>query len=299
MVIKAFLESGDILIKILEDKIKSANLTKTERTIAEFILNNPEQSLFMTSTDLAAAIGISDSSIIRFTRSLGYSGFNDFKKDMHNNFNEMYMKKKDVFTSPLEKLEKNIPTLKESILLEQYFNKSLQNIKQTIEKNDTVKFDNSAKLLVNSRKKYICGFRGCSGLASWISLILGHMIPDVIETIESGSAVFEKLLDSNEKDVLVLFSLERYNQVGVDAIKLAKSNGAKIIVVTDKVTSPVAESTDILFIAPTDNLSFFNSHISSLFIGEVILNSVSKLIGAANEDRLRTLEKYIEPYGFY
>lgn len=287
------------MIRILEDKIKNANLTKTERTIAEFILNNPEQSLFMTSTDLAAAIGISDSSIIRFTRSLGYSGFNDFKRDMQSNFNEIYMKKKDIFTSPLQKLEKNIPILKDSILLEQYFNKSLQNIKMTIEKNDTMKFDNTAKILVNSRKKYISGFRGCSGLASWVSLILGHMIPDVIENIESGSTAFEKLLDSNKEDVLVLFSLERYNQVGIDIIKLAKSNGTKIIVVTDKVTAPVAESTDILFIAPTDNLSFFNSHISSLFISEVILNSVSKLIGTANEVRLRTLEKYIEPYGFF
>lgn len=287
------------MIEILENKIKNANLTKTERTIAEFILNNPEQSLFMTSTDLAAAIGISDSSIIRFTRSLGYKGYNDFKKDMHGNFNEMYMKKKDLFTSPLQKLEKNIHSLKESALLEQYFNKSLQNIKQTIEKNDTLKFDNTAKMLVSSRKKYICGFRGCSGLASWISLILGHMLPDVIENIESGSTAFEKLLDSNDNDVLVLFSLERYNRVGIDAIKLAKSNGTKIIVITDKVTAPVADSTDILFIAPTDNLSFFNSHISSLFIGEVILNSVSKLIGAENEKRLRKLEKYIDIYGFY
>lgn len=287
------------MIQILEEKIRSAELTKTERKIAEFILSHPEQAFLMTSTDLAVAIGISDTSVIRFTRTLGYSGFNEFKKDVQQSFSEMYKQKNNIFTSPIEKLEKNIPILKESVLLEQYFNKSIKNIKLTLEKNSLSKFDAAASILLKSRKKYIAGFRGCSGLASWMAFILNHMISDVIENIESGSTAFEKLLDANEDDVLVLFSLERYNHIGMDTIKLAQSKGARIIVVTDKVTAPVAESADVLFIAPTENLSFFNSHISSLFICETLLNSVSKLIGAENEDRLKIIEKYISPYGFF
>lgn len=283
----------------LENKIRNAILTKTGKRIAEFILDHTEESFFMTSTDLATAIGVSDTSIIRFTRSLGYDGFNDFKKDMKNNFNEIFMKKKNIFISPLELLERNIPIMQDRIILEQYFSQSLKNLELTLERNDSEKFESVAKILVQSRRKYITGFRGCSGLASWMSYILSHMLEDVNENTESGAIAFEKILDINGNDVLVLFNLPRYNNIGIDILKFFKSKGSKIIVITDKVTAPAADNADILFIAPTENISFFNSHLASLFICEGILNSTSKLIGTCNEDRLKTIENFISPYGFY
>ena len=283
----------------LENKIRNATLTKTGKKVAEFILNHTEESLFMTSTDLAAAIGVSDTSIIRFTRSLGYSGFNDFKKDMQNNFNEIFTKKKNLFTSPLELLERNVPIMQDRIILDQYFSQSLKNLEQTLEKNNSEEFENAAKLLTQSRKKYISGFRGCSGLANWMCYILSHMLKDVNENTESGAIAFEKILDINQNDVLVLISLPRYNNVGIDVLKYFKSKGSKIILITDKITAPGTDIADILFFAPTENMSFFNSHLASLFICEGILNSTSKLIGTSNEDRLKTIEEFITPYGFY
>lgn len=286
-------------MSLLEGKIKNSYLTKTEKIIAEYIVNNQDEVLFMTSSNLAAKIGVSDTSIIRFTKKIGYNGFNEFKKELKSKFSEVYIKKNDIFTSPIELLVKNAPSLKESVVIEQFFNISLKNMKEMMEKNELSKFDEAAKLLYNSNRKFISGFRGCIGLAEWMAFILSHMLTGVISNTESGAIAFEKVIDANNSDVLVLFSLERYNKIGIDLVKLMKNNNSKIIVITDKLTAPVAEYADVIFIAPKENLSFFNSHISSLFICESILNSTSKLIGTSNDKRLELIEEYIKPYGFY
>ena len=53
--------------------IHNAKLTKTQQTIAEFVLDHSADACFMTSTEIADRLEVSESSVIRFARSLGYT----------------------------------------------------------------------------------------------------------------------------------------------------------------------------------------------------------------------------------
>lgn len=70
----------------LRETIHNAKLTKTQQTIAEFILDHSGDACFMTSTEIAARLKVSESSVIRFARSLGYTGFMDFQKNLRKEF---------------------------------------------------------------------------------------------------------------------------------------------------------------------------------------------------------------------
>lgn len=63
----------------LISKIQSMNLTKTEKVIADYILDNINNIGLSTVTDISLKLGVSDTSIIRFIRLLGFAGFADFK----------------------------------------------------------------------------------------------------------------------------------------------------------------------------------------------------------------------------
>lgn len=69
-------------MKELRDTINNAQLTKTQKMIAKFILDNTADACFMTSTEIASKLEVSESSVIRFSRSLGYDGFMDFQKNL-------------------------------------------------------------------------------------------------------------------------------------------------------------------------------------------------------------------------
>ena len=62
----------------LISKIQSMNLTKTEKVIADYILDNINNIGLSTVTDISLKLGVSDTSIIRFIRLLGFAGFADF-----------------------------------------------------------------------------------------------------------------------------------------------------------------------------------------------------------------------------
>ena len=63
----------------LRAQLREVKLTKKEKLIAEFVLDNFAEACFITSTEIAKRLNISDSSVIRFTRTLGYAGFMDFQ----------------------------------------------------------------------------------------------------------------------------------------------------------------------------------------------------------------------------
>ena len=62
-------------MKELRELINKTPLTKTQKMIAQYILDNSADACFMTSTEIALKLGVSESSVIRFSRSLGFSGF--------------------------------------------------------------------------------------------------------------------------------------------------------------------------------------------------------------------------------
>lgn len=60
-------------------KYESATATNTERKIAAYIRENFDRVLHCTLLELAELIGVSDASVVRFCKSLGYKGFQEFK----------------------------------------------------------------------------------------------------------------------------------------------------------------------------------------------------------------------------
>ena len=57
----------------LEQRIQSAHLTRTEKVIADYFLEHSGSLYFLTAKDIALALGVSDTSVIRLCRTLGVS----------------------------------------------------------------------------------------------------------------------------------------------------------------------------------------------------------------------------------
>lgn len=56
-----------------------AQLSNAERQVAEWILAHPQEALHQDTRTLAAQIGVSQPTLVRFARSLGCTGFDDFR----------------------------------------------------------------------------------------------------------------------------------------------------------------------------------------------------------------------------
>ena len=89
----------------LRAQLMGVKLTKKEKLIADFILDNFAEACFITSTEIAKRIHVSDSSVIRFTRTLGYSGFMEFQRAIRKAYTERMNSVSDNITIPSERLK--------------------------------------------------------------------------------------------------------------------------------------------------------------------------------------------------
>ena len=62
---------GNAGMEQLRDAMKHAKLTKTSRIIGEYVLDHETDACFMTSTELATELDVSEASVIRLFRLYG------------------------------------------------------------------------------------------------------------------------------------------------------------------------------------------------------------------------------------
>ena len=56
-----------------------SDLRKSEQKVGEFILNDPKSVITMKTAEASAAMGISEPTLIRFCKAIGFTGFQDLK----------------------------------------------------------------------------------------------------------------------------------------------------------------------------------------------------------------------------
>ena len=68
------------LLRRVQDRY--ANLRPSEQIVADYLRNNADKRMNHSITELAQILGVSEATISRFSRALGYSGFSDLKLSM-------------------------------------------------------------------------------------------------------------------------------------------------------------------------------------------------------------------------
>ncbi len=77
------------------------------------------------------------------------------------------------------------------------------------------------------------------------------------------------------------------------AAQMAYDAGAKILLLTDKASSPLAQYATQLLTISVDSNTFFNSYVSVVFACELLCSFISRKVGYSNEDKLKKIDKYL------
>ena len=283
----------------LRAQLMGVKLTKKEKLIAEFILDNFAEACFITSTEHSRRLQVSDSSVIRFTRTLGYTGFMDFQRSIRKTYTERINSVSDNITIPSERLKLSIGKLDQSDIMESYFSNVLQNLKSCVNQNDSLSFERAAGLITGSKRKFIVTSRANSCVGDMLLLLLKHLLPDVYETSHPALNVIDHLCDITENDCIVAVSFPRYSEMDLLAAQMAYEAGAKIVLITDKASSPLAKYATQLLTVSVDSNTFFNSYVAVLFTIELLCSFISKKMGYSTEAKLQLIDKYLSKVGLF
>ena len=216
-------------------------LSKSERVIAESLMDNQEMICNETLSEFGRRIGSSDATIIRFCKKMGFSGYSDLKKTIMRFLNENEAV-----------VEENIePTNSVLKNLEQVYKSNVQTLQDTmlLASND---YEEAVDSIMLASKVNFFG----AGDASVIAKLFEFKFKRCgIQCSAQADPVFQLIEAQNmgKDDVAVVISYTGRSYNVLNATKVAKKNGAKIIAITKMSRSPLISLSDVnLFIATSD-----------------------------------------------
>lgn len=286
----AFLMDNDNrdLIYRIESSFK--RMSKGQKLIAEYILNNYDKAAFMTASRLGEVVGVSESTVVRFANALNYDGYPKLQKALQEMIrNKLTTVQRIEMTSELE----------QSMVLKSVLKADMQNIRQTIEEINNDSFNDVVDKFLQAQHIYILGLRSASPLAQFMGYYLNFMF-DNVKIVTSGvNDILEQLFHIGKGDLLVAISFPRYASRAVEAMKFSKEQGAHTVGITDSMLSPLTAYADHSLLARSDMVSFVDSLVAPLSL----INALIVAIGQSRKDQIsksfQKLENIWEEYQVY
>ncbi len=286
-----------MVLKELVQRMQKVRLTNTGSKLAEFILAQGSDVCFMTSTDMAAAAGVSEASVIRFARVLGFDGYMDFQRYLRVQYQADERRgggtNFDLSGSLL------LRDAAEKEFLEEYYVNSILNIESFFSQNTWQALDEAATLLTQSGRKFIIASRANSGIGSSCFLILRHLLPDVYFTASAAASVIDTLSDAQTGDCVLAFCFPRYSDLDMLSLEMVRRAGARIIVVTDHIGSSPAQFAHLVLTVRVNTDFGFTSFVGARFVMELLCACVGRKVGRGNEEKLRRIDRYLGQLKLY
>ena len=280
---------NDLLTRIND---KYGSLSKGQRYLAKYITEEYDKAVFFTAAKLGEAVGVSESTVVRFASTLGYKGYPEFQKALE----ELVMEK--LYSS--DKVEVNFGRLDKDNLLSSVLTSDIDRIKNTLSKIDDSAFDSATELLLNAKTIYVIGLRSCEMLADFLSFYLNLVFTDVrqIKTT-SVSEIFEQMVHIGKDDVVIGISFPRYSMRTIKALEFANMRSAKVITISDSVHSPLNLYSSCNLVAESHMASFVDSLVAPLSIVNALIISVCMKKRSQVVKTLEDLENIWDDYQVY
>ncbi len=234
-----------------------SEFSKGQKLIANYIMEHYDKAAFMTASKLGATAGVSESTVVRFATELGYDGYPQLQKALH----EMVRSK----LTSVQRIEVTSDRMDGSDIVGSVLSSDIEMIRSTLEKTSRENFNSAVQAINHASRIYILGVRSSAALASFLAFYFNFVFDNVVLVdTASSSEIFEQMFRINQDDVLIAISFPRYSKQTVDALRFASDRQATIIALTDSQSSPIASFATHLLIARSDMASFVDSLVAPL-----------------------------------
>ena len=257
---------GHDILSVLQGK--TMDFSKGQRRIAHFIKESYDKAAFMTASKLGKAVGVSESTVVRFAVELGYDGYPSMQKAMQ----EMVVNR----LTSVQRLEVAHDRIGSQDVVSMVLHADMEKLRQTGETLDRKEFAAAVDAILGAKRVYILGVRSAATLANFLGYYLNYMFRNVrIVTASGVSEMFEQIVGVGPEDVVVAFSFPRYSSSTAKGAQYCRSTGAKVIGVTDSRLSPLGANCDHVLQTKSDMVSLVDSLVAPLSVVNALIVAVA------------------------
>jgi len=256
----------------LEDHLP--DLTKSQQRIASYLLASYDEAVFLPAADLAVRLNVSEATLVRFAKAVGYSGFRELRRCLQGLFRAE--------ATPASRLRHKLSELGSSqghvltklLAMEvQYLNEASQSV-------DLADFDRAVDILLSGQRIFVFGSGPSGILADLAELRLRRLGILTIAMTESGRHLLEKLQLVQPGDAVLVGGFHHVRPEIVAVLDHARATGCRSILLTDTLGPALRGKPDVILAARRGPVSTFHS----LTVPMAVLNALILAVAMARPD---------------
>lgn len=254
-----------------------ADLSLSRQKLLRKILDESNETFFLSSRDLAKRYNVDSATIIRTVQALGYEKFADFAQDLREHFVTQI--------TPYSAMKAAVQTNRSvTERVRQSVDQDLENLHVFKSRLDPDKIVEAAKQINQARRIVIIGIDFAAPLARSLAYALVRLGFDADAPTGSSGVVQNKIKIMTPKDLLIAISFGRGLRDTIGAVQSARRRNVPSFGITDSDITPIAKYCDTYLVAAVTRTSFIDSYVAPTAAIDALL------VACAHSQSERSLE---------
>jgi DNA-binding MurR/RpiR family transcriptional regulator len=248
-----------------------------ERQLAEFVLDFPGDLASYAASELAALAGVSNATVTRFIKRLGYRHYDDARRQVRAERGS---------GSPLFLASRGVTD-------ENRFDAGLQrsqdNLQRTLARLDPADIERIAGALLGARKIWVAGFRSSQSFASYFRWQMFQVKEDTFLLPNAGDTLGQYTASMTPADVVVVFALRRRPAGLHEVVEQIVRSGAQVLYISDEQVARQAGLAWHLYCSCASDRPL-DDHVAVIGLCHLLAARVFELAGPRERARLTAIE---------
>ncbi|MBC9729439.1 MurR/RpiR family transcriptional regulator [Streptomyces sp. TRM68367] len=272
----------------LRELFDQPRLSPGQRRIAQYLIEHLTEAAFLSITDLADRVGVSQPSVTRFAAAVGFSGYPALRERLQS----IALGARG--GGPAEECRGNELQAAVDAEIE-----NLENLRRDFADPDRVIA--VGRELSASAPLTVLGLRISVSLAEYFAYAARRIHPDVRLVTRGGSVAYDALLQSREAGGtwVLAFSLPRHAHETLTAVRVARRAGLKVALITDLALGPMADEADVTFATGTGSRLVFDSYAAPGVMCAALLQAMTDADPERTQGRLEEYEQVADRLQFF
>ena len=257
-------------------------LSKRLRQVAQFVLNNPEDVAIYNIVELARMAAVPISTITRFSKEVGFTGFADLQAVFRQRLigpKMRYSESLRGLSEPVRRRSGGELDLDDPNAVFDTFVQSgldtLTRLREEVDRNAIAKF---VETLTAARIVYIVSARGAFGVGAYCFYGFSQIGKQANLVDNLGTMRAAQLRFVGPEDVVLALSFDSYTPETIEVAQHAAKHGRKLLCITDNEMSPLAHLGLSTLYVREARLGHFRSQIPAMALCQSIIVSVGRRI---------------------
>ena len=273
--------------------VQSAEMrrSKSDKLISSYIERNIAELPFETAKSIAARLEISQMTVGRYLRRLGFDGLDELKAAMRrgSRSNPAWQIK-----GSLDRFQDD---LRDGKFLAGLLQQQVDNLGMIYELTTAPQWQQTVDALISASEVYVAAYQNVRGIAQYFAAQLSYTRPRVA-FMDGLNGTYSELLDGSvDGRVLFLHDVRRFASKARPLAEEARRAGVKVILLTDEFCPWAEEVSDISLVIPGSHGPLWDGAATMTAVMDLLLSNILVVLRGKVDERVELLTRLQDVFG--